>query len=149
MEKFEFNFKNSLPQNYKTQRILFLILGLVYIANGINDYYEKSQSDFFFVIWIVTGILMLIGTFIDKRLTERYHLSIDDDKISASLAFTQKIDVKWSELSSIGLKPIAIVFTFDNGSKQELSLSQLSYNDVKLVKQKFTEFAKFKNVEIN
>lgn len=88
MEKFEFNFKDSLTKNYKTQRYLFLLLGIVYVSNGINDYYEKSQNDFFFVFWIVAGILILLGTFIDKRVTDKYYLNIDDEMISAKLAFT-------------------------------------------------------------
>lgn len=149
MEKFEFNFKDSLTKNYKTQRYLFLLLGIVYVSNGINDYYEKSQNDFFFVFWIVAGILILLGTFIDKRVTDKYYLNIDDEMISAKLAFTQKIKIAWEDIKSLNLKPIKVEFILTNGKKQDLSLSQLSYNDVKLIKKKISEFAKYKNVEIN
>lgn len=149
MENFEFNYKDSLPKNYNTQRYLFLILGLVYVGNGIVDYFQDDGNEFIFVVWIITGILLLAGTLIDKSVTEKYHLRMDKEQLDAHLAFSNKVKVFWDELEFIKIKPIAAEFKVKGKKSVELSLSQLSYNDVRTVKQKITEFANYKNVEIN
>ncbi len=142
-EHFEYSMKKNQFKHNKIQRWLFLIFGIVYSAQAIIFYLEDNVR---FYVYFISGGLMLIVGFFDKKFVDGYKIIFDSDGIKfnspgSPISKSGNVNLKWSEIKSYHLAPLKIELKLKDDSQKVIPLDALGYNDVHLVKSNFEKFA--------
>jgi hypothetical protein len=135
--------KENQFKRYKTQRWIFLILGIVYTMLSIIFYFEGRAISY---AYFIGGVLMIVFGFLDMKFVDGYKISFDSDGIKfnspgSPILKSGRINLGWDDIKSYHIAPVRIDLKLKDESKKSIPLDALGYNDVHLVKYNFTKFA--------
>jgi hypothetical protein len=151
MQDFILYLGHTAPKYDKANNKFFIAAFLSFIA--MNFFIIRPSS--------ITGILTLTLALIpatvlfilfykEKILLVRQFILVDDQKIQAVFFISrfEAVDIKifWREIASVTFNPLVIEFLLQNGSKKELKLDSLTYEQHQLFKPKLEEFLLDKNI---
>ncbi|HPG40176.1 MAG TPA: hypothetical protein PLP19_15005 [bacterium] len=136
-------------------RICLAVIGVIAIGLGIASiYYQHYNLYYYYGIFI--GIVLIIYAIGYNRLAKRCYIAVDDNKIT-SIQFKsdktnlspfispKKIVLEWDNIQSISIGEILIKVVLLDNQDVEISLGQLSFNQVKEFKKALEEYAIVKN----
>ncbi len=148
METYRQTFDNIYPKRNKSQFVIFISMGLFYIANGIIKYCENNDDILQASIWFLGGIIFIIMASYQKYRNNKFFIEFNDNGIEANISTFKTININWKEIKEIEINPLNIVFQLKYDSKEILSLSASSYASVLNIKAKLHEFAKEKGIKM-
>jgi hypothetical protein len=118
--------------------ILLLLKALIY---GFNT--KFPSGDWNSVIYTLQGVLFIIMGF-GNLYSKRYYIEWDDKELKFLLPDTKKTEtIKLGDIISITIKLFEIELTFPDKTRT-LDLSNLQFEDLKLIKEKFDEIKRNK-----
>ncbi len=140
---------NPQERKHKWSPYYFIIMGVVYLFLGFVNYFLNTKLYHTGLIWIFGGVLFLFGGYYQTNFSSKYFLELNENLILLKDSISKTKSFSWNNIEKIQVKPIAIEFLLNNGSKESLSLGYLGYSNVIDIKQKLKEFALLKKIEIN
>lgn len=143
------NFKvdlNPLQKQSKYSPYYFSILGIVYIILGIMFIIKDNSIYSSGWIWLIGGIIFLIGAYFQTNFSSNYFIEINDSEIILKQSLSNTKRIVWKNIREIRIKPIAIEFHLNDNSKENVSLGNVGYNNVIEFKQKLNEYASLKRI---
>ncbi len=136
----------------KTNRILWVSSGVLYIALGIFQIYRYQNEDLSFLAWsylIIGGLFLILYGFMGLSEKSKYapKVLLTDEIIQIKKSFWKPAkQLKWSEISSINYKSYEIDFhlnketyTFSYHTNAETSIE---------IKKAIREHSERKNIEV-
>lgn len=149
MEKFSIDIENINSPKYKRSKLITIFLGIIWTVNGIIFLLKNSEFNFLGFFYILTGPHFIIIPFFQKNIENNFKISFDEKNIFSKTSIFKSFSASWENLSRIKILNLKIELYTKANTKHEIKLDLLSYNNLRLVKEKFIEAAKIKNIQIN
>jgi len=151
MEKFEIYLQGTNPKSDKKIRWILGINGILLLSVGIFLNYKYNIVEDY--IFMVGGIAYLIFALGYKRFVKRCHITLDDQGIRTTIfnkwikfPLFEKVNIRWEEIKSIGIKTLKIDINLNDGSCKEIELGDLMYRQHQLLKTKLQEYINAKEI---
>jgi hypothetical protein len=140
----------KISKNSNTQRVLFIVMGSIYLAGGISfiinsDWVKGLFFSFTSLYIIYSGITNKINGFREN------FLQFDERGISYLLnnKFTIKPQtITWRQIKSIDIKPVRISLKLSDDKEEEISLANFTYEDVLEIKDLIKETCAKQNISL-
>ena len=147
MKTFKYTLKNNQPKRYKNQKYTFVVLGAFYLVLSFLQFFVLIKDSISSYINFIAGlIIIIIGLFKWWRI-DKFFIQFGNSGVSGNVG-NFKNSLKWTKITKTHIGLITIYLTLSDGKTIELPLDNLGYNDVKLVKSEFQEFANKNGIKI-
>lgn len=137
----------------KTTRIMYFIMGLIFIAAGISNIKTDTMQPFSLILAVLligSGLyqLFLAITAFSKNsfFAPKIRLSENSIEFKTGSFLQQPIKINWNNIHSIELKAYRIIFQLENSSK-ELNYTT-TYVISKKIKRGIIEYAGTKGIQV-
>ena len=127
----------------------YSILGVIYIILGVLNYFAYNNSIFQGLIWVLGGLIFLIGGYYQTNFSSKYFFELNDQFVKLKDSITKAKTILWTNIKEIHIKPIAIEFHLIDNSKECISLGNVGYKNVLDIKEKLADFANRKVISIS
>ncbi|MCB9219890.1 MAG: hypothetical protein H6610_10590 [Ignavibacteriales bacterium] len=139
---------NPEQRKSKFSPYYYSILGVVYIVLGVMNYLINNYSPFLGLIWVLGGIIFLIGGYFQTNFTSKYYFEINDRSILIKQSLSATKSISLDNIKNIQIKPISIDFLLNDNSKESISLGNVGYKNVLDIKEKLTEIPANKGIAV-
>ncbi|MCB9250720.1 MAG: hypothetical protein H6613_20365 [Ignavibacteriales bacterium] len=100
------------------------------------NYLINNYSPFLGLIWVLGGIIFLIGGYFQTNFTSKYYFEINDRSILIKQSLSATKSISLDNIKNIQIKPISIDFLLNDNSKESISLGNVGYKNVLDIKEK-------------
>ena len=149
MKQYTIDIENiASPKKGKNARRLNILLGAVFLLNGLNNIFLKENYDpFFTYLYLALGPALIITGIIFWNKDGKYFITFDEKGIKAKTNLLKEINLHWTDIEKIQFQNLKIIL-ISNGKNEEIELDELKYKEVLETKEKLKEFAENKNITI-
>lgn len=148
MENFKI-YLNPTQRKHKLSPYYFTLLGIIYIILGFMNSFLNTNFPSTGLVWILGGILFLIGGYYQTNFTSKYFFELNESSILLKQSMNKTKSFRWEKIKDIRIHPISIEFVLDDNSTEILSLGNLGYSNVIEIKQKLKDYASLKDIKLN
>jgi hypothetical protein len=140
---------NPLQKKYKWSPYYYSIMGIIYIILGVLNYFIQNYSFLHGLIWVIGGILFLIGGYYQTNFSSKYFFELNDRFVKFKDSVKSERNIEWSNIREIQLKPITIEFSLNENVTESISLGNVCYKNVLDIKEKLLDFAANKGISLS
>jgi len=141
----------KMAKNSRTQRVLFIVMGIIYLAGGIS-YIVHSEWIKGLLFSLTSLYIIYLGAVNKINGFRENFLNFDDRGISYLLnekfSFKPQL-ITWDKIKSIEIKPVRFVLKLIDGQKEEISLANFTYEDVLEIKDLLKEISAKQNISLS
>lgn len=148
METFRI-YLNPTMRKHKLSPYYFTLLGVIYIVLGFMSSFLDTKFPSSGLVWILGGILFLIGGYYQTNYSSKYFFELNESSILIKQSMYKTQNFSWEKIKTIHIQPIAIEFSLNDNSKEILSLGNVGYSNVIEIKQKLKDYASLKDIELS
>ena len=148
MEEFSVNLHALSPKRTNRTKWYSLMLGILWLIIGLIGIFSNKEKTFYY-IYFFSGLIMIITYQITSKVSDKYHITLNDRGISTQSTLFKKFNVDWEQIKSINVTVLEIKIYLKDKTEKTIDLSYLEYLYVKTVKEKMKDFASDKNIEIS
>jgi hypothetical protein len=141
----------KMAKSSKTQRVLFILFGVLYLAGGISFIVHSEWVKGLFFSF--TSLYVIYSGISNKTNGFRENfLNFDDRGISYLLnekfSFKPQL-IPWDKISSIEIKPVRFTVKLTDEKEEEISLANFTYHDVLEIKDVLKEICSEQNISLS
>lgn len=132
----------STPRMRIVQRVLFLLIGISNIVQGII-----SDNGFRFVN-LVFGAGVIVVTLLYRKIFKPKIFTFDEDGLDGPVNATENVRVRWADIYRIEASMFGMKLCTKTRGDYKIYLGNLTYTQLKQIKPKILQLANAKGVDV-